>query len=144
MHTTPQKSCRHAGHTPVLCFVVIIRRSLGHEFGAMQVDREEGVYNIWIDRSDQPQKKYVGQLSDLQTVDIRSLAGIPVKQLQREFGGRFDGKYTFFPSPEDGLLPPNAPVLKDKVRLQQELTRLWLPSRLCRLVIASGHLGLFE
>ena len=81
----------------------------------MQVDNKEDVYNIWIDRQERPQRKYVGKLSDLQTMDIRSLAGIPVRELQREFGAQFNGKMTFFESDEDGLLPPNAPVLKDEV-----------------------------
>ena len=80
------------------------------------MDKDEGVYNIFIDQREQPQRKYVGQLSDLRTMDVRSLAGIPVRELQRESRGRFDGKYTFFASPNEGrMLPPNAPVLKDEV-----------------------------
>lgn len=79
-----------------------------------QVDIKGSVYNLWVDKQDQPQRKYVGELSELQTMDIRSLAGIPVRELQREFGGRFDGQYTFFKSDEDFMLPPNAPVLTDE------------------------------
>lgn len=82
--------------------------------GAYLVDIKGSVYNLWVDKQDQPQRKYVGELSELQTMDIRSLAGIPVRELQREFGGRFDGQYTFFKSDEDFMLPPNAPVLTDE------------------------------
>lgn len=101
----------------------------------LQVDRNEGVYNIWIDPQDQPQQKYVGQLSDLRAMDIRSFAGIPVRELQREFNGRFGGHLTFFNSPDEGRqLPPNAPVLKDKVCLLPKQHALYLISCVASLL----------
>lgn len=79
----------------------------------MQVDKDEHVFNVWIDKEEKPQRKYVGELSDMKTMDIGSLAGIPVRELQRESRGRFDGKYTVFDSQREALpLPPNAPVLE--------------------------------
>lgn len=82
----------------------------------MQVDKDEHVFNVWMDKQENIQRKYVGDLSDMRTMDIRSLAGIPVSELQRESRGRFNGKYTVFDSDRKSLpLPPNAPVLEAEV-----------------------------
>ncbi|KAK9800854.1 hypothetical protein WJX73_000228 [Symbiochloris irregularis] len=85
------------------------------DIGAYVVDKDQHVFNVWIDKQEQPQRKYVGDLSDMRTMDVRSLAGIPVRELQRESRGRFDGKFTVFDSDRKARpLPPNAPVLKDE------------------------------
>ena len=44
-----------------------------------QVTPDEDVYNIYQDSSDVMQTKLLGTLSDLETVPVESVAGIPFK-----------------------------------------------------------------
>ena len=45
----------------------------------MQVTPDEDVYNIYQDASERMQSKLLGKLSDLETVPVESVAGIPFK-----------------------------------------------------------------
>ena len=84
-----------------------------------QVDREDKVYNMFVDKEGNPQNVYVGRMDELKDFDIKTLGGIPVEDLKKASDGRFNGTVTAFEDPNDDkvALPPNAPLELDEVRV---------------------------
>jgi hypothetical protein len=85
--------------------------------GLYIVDAQGEMYNEFVDREGQVQKVYVGNLSDLTSVKVSEVGGVPVEELQRSVRGFRGGRVVGFQKlPEPGavgwenLMPPNAPA----------------------------------
>jgi hypothetical protein len=75
------------------------------------------MYNVYIDRNEQEQRVYVGDIHDLATFKLKSIGGISVDDLERASNGRFNGVITAFPDENyDVPLPPDVPLYLNKVQ----------------------------
>ncbi len=83
---------------------------------ARQVTWDNKVYNVFLDKNGEEQRRYVGDIRDVRTFRVKDLGGISVERLQRASKGRFDGSLTAFPDDNYDLpLPPNTPLYQRKV-----------------------------
>lgn len=74
------------------------------------------VYNVFLDKNGEEQRRYVGDIRDVRSFRVKDLGGISVERLQRASKGRFDGTVTAFPDDNNDIpLPPNTPLYKNKV-----------------------------
>lgn len=85
--------------------------------GMYIVDTEGEVYNKFIDASGTIQQVYVGNLSDITSIKVTQIGGVPIEQLQRSIRGFRGGQVVGFPKLPEGnqltwenLMPPNAPA----------------------------------
>lgn len=82
----------------------------------VQVTWDNKVYNVYLDRNGEEQRRYVGDIRDVGTFKVKDMGGISVERLQRASRGRFDGTITAFPDDNTDIpLPPNAPLYRKKV-----------------------------
>ncbi|EIE25318.1 hypothetical protein COCSUDRAFT_61541 [Coccomyxa subellipsoidea C-169] len=73
------------------------------------------VYNVFLDKNGEEQRRYVGDIRDVRSFRVKDLGGISVDRLQRASKGRFDGTVTAFPDDNNDIpLPPNTPLYKNK------------------------------
>lgn len=87
------------------------------------------VYNVFLDKNGEEQRRYVGDIRDVRSFKVKDLGGISVERLQRASKGRFDGTVTAFPDDKYAIpLPPNTPLYKNKV-CRECLAHVHIPSQ---------------
>lgn len=82
----------------------------------MQVTADFKVYNVYLDEYGEEQRKYVGDIRDVQSISVKDFGGLSAERLQQISKGRFDGTMTVFPDEKKEVpMPPNAPRYLNKV-----------------------------
>ncbi|CAL5219413.1 g1241 [Coccomyxa viridis] len=68
------------------------------------------VYNVYLDDYGEEQRKYVGDIRDVQSISVKDFGGLSAERLQQLSKGRFNGAVTVFPDEKREIpMPPNAP-----------------------------------
>ncbi len=85
----------------------------------MQVTADFKVYNIFLDRDGEEQRKYVGDIRDLRTISVKDFGGLSAERLREISQGRFNGQVTVFPDEKKEVpMPPTAPQYLKKASTQ--------------------------
>lgn len=89
--------------------------------GLYIVDPQGDMFNKYLDKEGRVQEAYVGNLSDLTSIKVTEIGGVPIGELQRSIRGFKGGRVVGFPKLPAGkelsledLMPPNAPATIDK------------------------------
>lgn len=114
---------------------VKLSRAFDH---CQQVDTKGTMLNIFVDGSGEPQYVPVGNIADIRSFEPSSIAGVPIAELEKAYGGRQKTLYAF-PNEDGVALPDNAPATIAKVgrmcRLQKLMRRWHKSSMPCHLMM---------
>ena len=73
---------------------------------------------MYLDGYGEEQRKYVGDIRDVQSISVKDFGGVSAERLQQISKGRFNGAVTVFPDEKREVpMPPNAPNFRRKVSL---------------------------
>ena len=119
---------------------------------SMQVDPQGRMFNSFVDAEGQVQRTYVGNVKDLQEVNIDSIGGIPMDQIRKAYedqngigegsgppgrkpedreAGRPDrNKLAFFPDAEHPIVVPPDAMKSNEVGAPEEMCS-WAVAALC-------------
>ena len=76
------------------------------------------MYNVYLDDYGEEQRKYVGDIRDVQSISVKDFGGLSAERLQQLSKGRFNGAVTVFPDEKREIpMPPNAPRFPRKASL---------------------------
>ena len=76
------------------------------------------VFNVYLDGYGEEQRKYVGDIRDVQSISVKDFGGVSAERLQQISKGRFNGAVTVFPDEKREVpMAPNAPNFRRKVSL---------------------------